>query len=125
MQKLSKYTILATGIMLLFYFWGIGDDAGILNMLLNIGEFTFADFWGEILTITVATGGVVGLSIITKNVELAAMSTFVPFYGALIFQYLAIYNEIYEINQFIAIMLFAPLTFLLGKSLLDYWRGRD
>jgi len=123
MSRIYTFTLLMTGIMLLFYFGGLNEGNDLLDILLNPEELSFNDFWDELLIVLggVAVGIFVGFR--TNNAELAAMAGFTSYYGVLLWNFLDVFNKIYAINTVMAILIFSPLFLVFSITLVDYWRG--
>lgn len=139
MSKIITMTIIMTGLMLLFYFGGLVQtetDEGtcegqtpnskLLNILLQpecmkdstIGRKT-------ILTIgSVAGVIVIAAAVFIPNIELAIMGAFAIYFFTLLWDFMVVFQKVYEVTPFFAIMFFAPLMFTFIIIIIDWWRGR-
>ncbi len=140
MGKLTTYMIMMSGLMLLFYFTGLiqtvtddgtceGDtpNAKLLNILLQpdcmregtLGRNTILAMSGVGAVLIIAAGLFIG------NVELAVMSTVAIYLFTLGWDFLAVFQRVFEVNPVFALLLFAPLLFFYVITMLEWWRGRD
>ena len=132
MGKLTTYILVMSGLMILFYFTGLLENTGsstLLDMLLNPAEYSSEDseFSVQLLLVLggIATAGIIVIGIVTHNVELALMGTIAIWILNLLWDFLAVFNKVYSSNPVIAILLFSPVLFLFGITIIEWWRGRD
>ena len=140
MGRLTTYTLVMTGLMLLFYFTGLlqecGDDglceaaspnSQLLNFLMSpensrgsiIGQKGLLILEGVTAALLIIAGLVIG------NVELAVMGSFAIYYFNLGWDFLAVFNRVREANPVIAILFLGPILFFYVIIIIDWWRGRD
>ncbi len=140
MGRLTTYTIMMSGIMLLFYFGGLlttCDDNGmceatspnsqLLNFLMRpersrssiIGQKGILILEGVGAVLIIAAGLFIG------NVELAVMGSFAIYYFNLGWDFLSVFNVMREVAPVLSILLFAPALFFYVIVIIDWWRGRD
>ena len=126
MNKITTYTIMFSGIMILFYFGGlVGSENSLMTFLLNPQNLSAATFFKIALAGIGTAVAAITIGYYTKNAELALMTVFVPIYAAILFDFMHVYNVIASENTVIAKLLFAPIILLLGYSIVEFWRGRD
>jgi len=138
MGRLTTYTLMMSGLLLLFYFTGLlteCDDDGmceatspnsqLLNFLLRpersrssiIGQKGILILEGVGAVLIIAAGLFIG------NVELAVMGSFAIYYFNLGWDFLAVFNVVREANPVIAVLLFGPVLFFYVIIIIDWWRG--
>ena len=127
-----------TGLMLLFYFGGLiqeeTDDgtcegqtpnSKLLNILLQpecmkdstIGKKT-------ILTLgSVAGVLVLAAAIFIPNFELMVMGGFAIYFLTLLWDFMVVFQKVYEVAPVLAILIFGPLMFTFIIIIIDWWRG--
>lgn len=127
MGKMSTYSVMFAGILLLYYFTGIIDGSNsFLGLLLNPKSIQTASFTTVALAALVAGGGIAAIAIAVwiKNIELAVMTVIVPLVAALMWDIIQVYNKIAQYNYVLATIFCAPFLFLFALALIDWWRGR-
>jgi hypothetical protein len=126
-QKTTTYFLIIVGMTALFYFTGIGKEAGtILDALLDLENYNTSLFWVKTigaLSIGLITAIFVGY--FTKNAELGLMAPIATFLGTAFLDFIKIFLYIANINIVIAILFIGPLIMLIPFVIVDYWRGRD
>ena len=114
MSKFYTYTIVGSGLMLLFYFMGLIEQTAnstLLNMLLapsGLQNSSIAD-QGIVLLQGVAAVGAIVVGILTKNIEFAIKAPFAIYIFNLYWDILSVANVVAESNLVIAILIFAPV----------------
>lgn len=130
MGKLTTYILIMSGLMVLFYFTGLLENTGsstLLGMLLDPAGYKTSSLNTQILLVLtgIATAGIIVIGIVTHNVELALMGTLAIWILNLLWDFVAVFNKVYSSNPVIAILLFSPILFLFGVTVVEWWRGRD
>lgn len=129
MERLYKYIMVMSGLMLLFYFSGLLQDTAssdLLDILLTPESFGDVDstlyvkITAALLGIT-ALGGII-IGIVTKNVELAVMSPLTVWILSLFFDFIRVFTIVYNTNLVIAVLLFSPIMILWFITAVDWWR---
>lgn len=139
MSKIITMTVIMTGLMLLFYFGGLiqteTDDgtcegqtpnSKLLNILLQ-PECMKDSTIGRKLIITL--GSVAGVIVIAAalfipNIELAIMGSFAIYFFTLLWDFMVVFQKVYEVAPVLAILIFGPLTITFIIIIIDWWRGR-
>ncbi len=141
MGKLTRYIILISGIMLLFFFTGLMGSAADLcgsanpnNLLLCIllspeelpspGDVISTGAIVAAIQGIAAVGIVVG-ALIFGQVELAIIAPFAIILFNFLWNILDVFLVVSDVNPVIAILIFAPLLLMLSITLLDWWRRHD
>ncbi len=131
MGKLTTYLLVMSGLMLIFHFSGLIDtgttpNSQLLDFLLNPQDYQTSTIWLKITgVLAVITAGAVLLSLFTSRPELAAISPLAAFLIFFFMDVMAIFAKLRETNQIMAIILFAPMMFLMLFTIVDWWRGKD
>lgn len=125
MGKFSKFATLFGGVLLLSYFAGIVDSNALITILLNPENMT-QSLWNELifLAITTTVSGII-VGVVTRNIELAAMTAVVPSMIYLLWDFATLYTVLNAENQILSKLIFAPLLLLFLLVALEFWRGRD
>jgi hypothetical protein len=110
----------------MFYFMGLDDNSNLLlNLLLNPENIKLSSFTVVSIAAIVASLGGVVYGFLTKDAYLAATSAmFIPLSNILL-SFVAVYGNMAGVHKVFALLLFAPLIFLMVITLIDWWRGRD
>ena len=127
MGKMSTYSIMFGGLLLLYYFTGIIDSSSsFIGLLLNPKNIQTASFVTTALATLVAGGGIAAIAIAVwiKNIELAVMTVIVPLLAAFMWDIINVYNKLAQYNYVFATLACAPFLFLFALALIDWWRGR-
>ncbi len=140
MGRLTTYTIMMSGLMLLFYFGGLlttCDDNGmceanspnsqLLNFLMRPerSRSSIIGVKGVLILQGVSAAALILLGVFIGNVELAVMGSFAIYYFNLGWDFLAVFNVMREAAPVLAVLLFAPALFFYVIIIIDWWRGRD
>ena len=130
MGKLTTYILVMSGLMILFYFAGLLEDTGsstLLSMLLDPAGYKTSSLNTQILLVLtgIATAGIIIIGIVTHNVEWALMGTLAIWILNLLWDFVSIFNKVYSVNPVLAVLLFSPILFLFGITVVEWWRGRD
>ena len=128
MAKLTKFLMLMSGLVLLFYFPGLLDktpNATLLNLLLDPVGFQDTNIFVKALTVLelVAAAGIIVGTIVAQRTELIVVATFTIFLFNLLFDFIAIIAIVAAVNPVIAILLFAPLLFVYFTTVIEWFRG--
>ena len=127
MGKLTKYIIVMSGLVLLFYFTGILENTGsstLLTMLLSPEDLPDSSFNAQLLLVLGGIGlGTIIVGIVTRNIELALMAPLAIWLMSLMWDFLYVYVKISQINVVLATLFFAPILFLYGITIVEWWRG--
>jgi len=134
MGKFTTYVLIMTGLLLIFHLFGVIEqgttpNSQLLQILIEPENLSFGSFFQDYIVLTLTTGaglaaGIV-LGFITKNAELTVMISLATYLGTVLWDFLAVYQSIASQNEVLALIFFAPLMFLFGITLVDWWRGRD
>lgn len=140
MGKLTTYTLMMSGLLLLFYFTGLlqeCDDNGmceatspnsqLLNFLMrpeNV-KSSVVGTKGILILEGVAAALIITTGLIIGNIELAVMGSFAIYYFNLGWDFLAVFNRVRGANPVIAVLIFGPILLYYVIVILDWWRGRD
>ena len=140
MGKLTTYTLVMTGLLLLFYFTGLlqecSDDglceatspnSQLLNFLMRPqnSRSSIIGQKGILVLEGVTAAALILLGLVIGNVELAVMGSFAIYYFNLGWDFLSVFNRVREANPVIAVLFFGPILFFYVIVIIDWWRGRD
>jgi len=132
MGRMATYLVMASGLLLLFYFGGLLEgSASTSNLLLNalLNPQTLADApiaaIGVAAITALALGGIFAGAFFAGNLDLIALSSFAVFLLNLLWSFYDVYLRIAEANVVLAVIIFAPLLILLILTSVEWWRGRD
>ena len=140
MGKLTTYTLMMTGLMLLFYFTGLvqectddglceadSPNSQLLNFLIRPENSRSSIIGQKGILILEGVGAVflIAAGLFIGNVELAVMGSFAIYYFNLGWDFLAVFNRVRAANPVIAILFFGPILFFYVIVIIDWWRGRD
>ena len=128
MAKLTKFIMIMSGLVLLFYFTGLLEktpNATLLNILLSPSAFQDSDLYLKVITLLeiVATVGIVVGTVVAQRTELIVVSVFTIFLFNLFLDFIAIFSIVAAVNPVIAILLFAPLMFVYFTTIIEWFRG--
>ncbi len=128
MGKLTKYIIIMSGLVLLFYFSGLLDQTAhstLLNLLLDpVGLQNTSWVVKAIAAIEgIAVVGVIVGVAIAGRLELAVLAGFVAFAFNLFWDFVEVFSVIASANLVIAILFFSPILLLYVVTILEWWRG--
>lgn len=128
MAKLTKFLMMMSGLILLFYFTGQlvnTPNATLLNLALDSSAFQDSILYTKVLAVLqlVAAAGIVVGTIVGQRVELVVVATFTIFLFNLFFDFIAIFAIVAAVNPVIAILLFAPVLLIYFTTIVEWFRG--
>lgn len=123
MSRIVPYTLIMSGMVILFYFAGITGSNSLLEIMLNPESMSVNQFVALLIGALSSISGI-AIGIITRNPEIAAMTTFVPYYGYLLYEFINVFIALKAINYVLSIIIVSPILLLYFITLLDWWRGR-
>ena len=139
MSKLITMMVIMTGLMLLFYFGGLiqeeTDDgtcegltpnSKLLNILLQPECMKDSTLGVKAITIIGSVAGVViiAAAVFIPNIELAIMGSLAIYLLTLLWDFMVVFQKVFEVAPVLAILIFAPLTMSFIIIIIDWWRGR-
>ena len=140
MGKLTKYLLLLSGMLLLFYIFGLinPDDSGnikLINIVTHPSTMNVQTIfsWSSLVTaaVSVAAGIIIGFYYFQGQGEYIIRVTISIFLFNFFWDILAIYNTIKNINgeggffDAFALITIAPLMFIWFIILTDWTGGKD
>lgn len=125
MGKFTTFVMVMSGLTLLFYITGLIPSNPLITLLFNPQNMSTSSFYITILATIATSVSAIIIGFVTKNLELAAMTAFVPIIAALLWGFIDVYNSMAAVNRIISILIIGPTLFMFTITLLDYWRGRD
>jgi len=123
MNQMATYVVIMTGLMVLFYIFGIGT-APLLDLLQHPESMSVTSFFANITVGLLTSAGLV-LGLVYRNAELAAMSAVLPVVINVLWFFTNVVYVIMSINAVLGMIVFTPLMFLFMMTVVEYWRGRD
>lgn len=128
MVKFTRYVLVMSGLILLFYFGGLlqqTPSSTFLNLILNPSSFQETPL---ALKAVLAIEGILASAIIVGfgiggNLELGVMVSFSVFIFNSLWDFISVYQLVAAVNPVIAILLFSPALFLFVITMLEWWRG--
>lgn len=124
-QNTNTYIALFSGVSLIFYFTGLVDSNPFIDILLRPQNLSTSSLYLAIFTAIAGVAAVIVIGFSTKNSELAVMSAVTAAMIPVLWNFTSVFLTLYEINEVLALLFFAPLMFLFVMNIVDYWRGRD
>lgn len=138
MSKLTTYTILMTGFMLLFYFTGLLQECDqdglcknttpnsqLLNLALHPSSIKDMALGQKVVLVLGGVGAAAALvtAAFISNIRLAVLGSFAVYYFNLGWDFLAVYRKVYQVNPVIAVLLFSPFLIMFCIAVIDWWGG--
>jgi len=134
MSNVTKYVMLMTGLVIIFYFGGLidrdrgGIEISLLNMMITEegrpADLKASDLWskaGVALTVLSVTGIVaIGVGILTRSIRTPLRIVFALYLGNLMWNFRAVYLSVADTNPFLAILIFAPLLVVWIVTLVEW-----
>lgn len=130
MGKSYTYLLMASGVMLLFYFMGLIQDTGtsqLLDFLLDTESFSFSGFFDKAkatLSLVAAAGIALG-ALFARNTELAVVGPLSVYIANLFFDFLSVFSIVKQSNPTLAYLVLSPLIVLWTLVIVELLRGRD
>ena len=139
MSKIITMTVIMTGLMLLFYFGGLVQEetdegtcegqtpnSKLLNILLQPECMKDSTIGKKTITVIGSIAGVViiAAAIFIPNIELAIMGSLAIYFLTLLWDFMVVFQKVFEVAPVLAILIFAPLTLVFIIVIIDWWRGR-
>lgn len=131
MGKMTKFIVVMSGLVLLFYFTGLMDETAggeLLSILLNPNTLSESSFAAKILlglSGVLAVGGVIVVGYLTKDLQTAVMAPVSIYLFNLLFCFSSVAAKIIAVSPVFGILTFSPILLLFIITILDYWRGTD
>lgn len=124
MGNVEKYITFFSVTSLVFYFTGLIPSNGVISLLLQPQDIANSTFYAQmILGLSSITGIVIGF--LSRDIVAGIMSGIVIFLSGFMLEFLVVFNKIYQVNPYIAILTYAPLTILWIITLIKFWQGTD
>lgn len=134
MSNLTKYVMIMTGLVILFYFGGLipresaGIDISLVNLMITEEgkqtDLQASQVWNKavisLTILTVAGAGAVAIGILTRNVRTPLKILFALYMGNLMWNFYAVYSSVANTNTFLAILLFAPLIMVWIVTVVEW-----
>ena len=138
MGKITVYILMMTGILMLFYFAGLGLEQDCTNP--TIGDTLFCILIEpeklpdstNVFMVKVAAGMALaigaGIAIgfgLAGNLDVAILSFVAIPLLSLMWQFINVFNVVKRANPVIAILFFAPILFYFAILIIEWITGRD
>lgn len=129
MGKFTKYFVIMSGLLLLFYFSGNlppeTANAAFLKLLLNPSDFQTSSWVAKaILAIEgIAAVAIVIGSVIGGRLELAVVSGMTIFAFNIGWDFLYVLIVVAGVNPVLSILLFSPIALMFAPTIIEWWRG--
>ncbi len=139
MSKLITMVGIMTGLMLLFYFTGLiqeqtdeGNCEGqtpnskLLNILLQPQCMKDSTIGRKAVLVVGSVAGVlvIAAALFIPNIELAIMGSLAIYFLTLLWDFMVVFQKVWESSPVFAILFFGPLMFIFIIVIIDWWRGR-
>ena len=139
MSKIITMVMVMSGLMLLFYFGGLLQEetdngtcegqtpnSKLLNILLQPECMKDSTIGVKTLGILASITGVlvIAAAVFIPNVELMIMGSFAIYLLTLMWDFMYVFQKVYEVAPTLAILFFGPLMLVFFIIILDWWRGR-
>ena len=139
MSKLITMVGIMTGLMLLFYFTGLiqeqtdeGNCEGqtpnskLLNILLQPQCMKDSTIGRKAVLVVGSVAGVlvIAAALFIPNIELAIMGSLAIYFLTLLWDFMVVFQKVWESSPVFAILFFGPLMFIFIIVIIDRWRGR-
>ncbi len=139
MSKIITMTVIMTGLMLLFYFGGLIQEttqdgtcegntpnSKLLNLLLQPECMKDSALGVKTKLVIGSVAGVIiiAAALFIPNIELAIMGSFAIYYLTLLWDFLVVFQKVYNVAPVLAILIFGPLMMTFIIIIIDWWRGR-
>lgn len=126
--KLTRYLILMSGLVLLFYFTGLipqTPNATLLNLLLDPDAFQNSEWYTKTLIALelVAAATIIVGTVVAQRTELIVVATMTIFFFNLFFDFIGVFSVVASVNPVIAILLIGPIMFVYFTTVIEWWRG--
>ncbi|MBI2075236.1 MAG: hypothetical protein HYT82_01040 [Candidatus Harrisonbacteria bacterium] len=127
MGKLTKYLIVMSGLMLIFYFMGLVEktpNSILLNFVLDPISFQASTLYIKVIAALELVAGatiVVG-SIFGQRTELIITATFSIYMFNLFWDFMAVFSAVANANFVIALLLFSPLMVVYIVTVIEWFR---
>jgi len=123
---MTTFILIIAGLSVLFYMFGLGTDVNpFLQILLEPQKMSGLSMWATAGTFILFASTGFYLGYYYKNLELGVMTSIVPILVTNLFQFSVVISYVFAASQIIALIIFGPLVFMLGFTIVDHWRGRD
>lgn len=128
MGKLTKYLMIMSGTMILFYFMGLIDKTPntiMLNFILDPASFQDSDLYLKIIAALelVAAASIIVGSLFAQRTELIITSTFTIFMFNLLWDFMSVFAVMANANIVIALLLFSPIMVVYITTIMEWFRG--
>ncbi len=139
MSKIVTLVVIMTGLMLLFYFTGLvqeeTDDgtcegqtpnSKLLNILLQPDCMKDSTVGAKTLLVIGSVAGVliIAAAVFIPNIELAIMGSLTIYFLTLLWDFMVVFQKVWEYNRVFAVLFFGPFMFIFIITMIDWWRGR-
>lgn len=138
-NQLTTYILAMTGITLLFYFGGIAQECVgdglctsttptslILNMALNPQNMLDSTLYARITLLISGLGSIAAiiLGFVNRNPELIGRNLIGSYLLVIGFDFLGVFQKVYQQNAVLAILIFSPLFIMYIITVVD-WIGKN
>ena len=139
MGKIITMVMVMSGLMLLFYFGGLLQEATIngecegqtpnsklLNILLQPECMKDSTIGRKTILVIGSVAGVlvIAAAVFIPNIELAIMGSLAIYFFTLLWDFMVVFQKVYNVAPALAILFFGPFMFVFIITIIDWWRGR-
>ena len=139
MSKLITMATIMTGLVLLFYFTGLNQtvtndgtcegqtpSSKLLNILLQPECMKDSTLGAKAIIVIGSVAGVIVIAaaLFIPNIELAIMGSLAIYFLTLLWDFMVVFQKVFDVSPVFGILLFGPLMFIFIIVMIDWWRGR-
>ena len=130
MGKLTTYTLVMGGLVLLFYFGGMINQTAnstLLDLLLGVESFRSSELVSVMIIAIeaiVATGVLIG-AVFAGRLELAARAGVAIFLLNLLWDFVTIFSVVESVASVLSILIFGPIIFVYFITVVEWWGKHD
>ncbi len=139
MSKIITMATIMTGLVLLFYFTGLNQEvtndgtcegqtpsSKLLNILLQPECMKDSTLGAKAIIVIGSVAGVIVIAaaLFIPNIELAIMGSLAIYFLTLLWDFMVVFQKVFDVSPVFGILLFGPLMFIFIIVMIDWWRGR-